>query len=165
MTDLMKNTPATIMGIEEIRRYLPHRYPFLLIDRIIALETQNYIHALKNVTANEPFFQGHFPNKAVMPGVLVVEAMAQAAGILGVKSAKAAAGLPDEPEEDGIYFFVGIDKARFRKTVVPGDQLILEVKLLRSRRGIWSFDARATVDDAVVCTAEIMCTSAGKGAA
>lgn len=152
-----------LMDIEEIRRYLPHRYPFLLIDRIIHLDPAGEIRALKNVTANEPFFQGHFPSKAVMPGVLVIEAMAQAAGILGVKYAKAAMGLPDEPEEDGIYFFVGIDKARFRKTVVPGDQLVIDVKLLKSRRGIWSFEAIAYVDDKVVCNAEIMCTSAGKG--
>ena len=98
-----------------------------------------------------------------MPGVLVIEAMAQAAGILGVKSAKKEMGLPDEPEEDGIYFFVGIDKARFRKVVVPSDQLILEVKLIKSRRGIWSFDAKAFVNGGLVCEAEIMCTSAGKG--
>lgn len=151
------------MDIEEIRRYLPHRYPFLLIDRIVEVEAGSHICAIKNVSANEPFFQGHFPGKAVMPGVLVIEAMAQAAGILGVKSGKKEMGLPDEPEEDGIYFFVGIDKARFRKTVVPGDQLVLDVKLIRSRRGIWSFEAQATVDGKVVCEADIMCTAAGKG--
>lgn len=156
-------TQETIMDIEEIRRYLPHRYPFLLIDKIVELDSESHIKAVKNVTANEPFFQGHFPGKAVMPGVLVIEAMAQAAGILGVKNAHKIAGLPDEPEKDGIYFFVGIDKARFRKTVVPGDQLLLEVKLLKSRRGIWSFDAAAYVDGKLVCSAEIMCTSAGKG--
>lgn len=154
-----------IMDIEEIRRYLPHRYPFLLIDRIVEVEAGSHIRAIKNVSANEPFFQGHFPGKAVMPGVLVIEAMAQAAGILGVKTGKKELGLPDEPEEDGIYFFVGIDKARFRQTVVPGDQLILDVKLIRSRRGIWSFEAKASVDGKVVCDAEIMCTSAGKGGA
>ena len=155
----------TLMDIEEIRRYVPHRYPFLLIDRITEVVPQSHICAIKNVSANEPFFQGHFPGKAVMPGVLVIEAMAQAAGILGVKSAKAEMGLPDEPEEDGIYFFVGIDKARFRKPVVPGDQLLLEIKLLKSRRGIWSFEAQASVAGQVVCSAEIMCTSAGKGKA
>lgn len=152
-----------IMDIEEIRRYLPHRYPFLLIDKVIEVDAMSHIKAIKNVSANEPFFQGHFPGKAVMPGVLVIEAMAQAAGILGVKNAHAVAGLPDEPEKDGIYFFVGIDKARFRKPVVPGDTLLLEVKLLKSRRGIWSFEATATVEGQVVCSAEIMCTSAGKG--
>lgn len=150
------------MDIEDIRRYLPHRYPFLLIDRILEVEAGSHIIALKNVSANEPFFQGHFPEKAVMPGVLVVEAMAQASGILGVKSGKKALGLPDEPEEDGIYFFVGIDKARFRKVVVPGDQLILDVRLTNSRRGIWSFSAKATVNGELVCEADIMCTSAGK---
>lgn len=153
----------TTMDIEEIRRYLPHRYPFLLIDRIVEVEAGSHIRALKNVSANEPFFQGHFPGKAVMPGVLVIEAMAQAAGILGVKSGKKELGLSDEPEEDGIYFFVGIDKARFRKTVVPGDQIVFDVKLIRSRRGIWSFTAEARVDGQVVCDAEIMCTAAGKG--
>lgn len=153
----------SVMNIEEIRRYLPHRYPFLLIDKVVEVEAGSHIVAVKNVSINEPFFQGHFPEKAVMPGVLVIEAMAQAAGILGVKSAKKEMGLPDEPEEDGIYFFVGIDKARFRKTVVPGDQLLLDVRLIRSRRGIWSFEAQATVDGQVVCEAEIMCTSAGKG--
>ncbi len=156
-------TDKKMMEIEEIRRYLPHRYPFLLIDRVTEVVAGSHICAIKNVSANEPFFQGHFPGKAVMPGVLVIEAMAQAAGILGVKSVKQAMGLPDEPEEDGIYFFVGIDKARFRKTVVPGDQLVLDIKLIRSRRGIWSFDAVATVDGKMVCSAEIMCTSAGKG--
>lgn len=153
----------TIMTIEEIQRYLPHRYPFLLIDRIIECDPYSHIKALKNVTVNEPFFQGHFQGKPVMPGVLIIEAMAQASGILGVKHGKKQLGLPDEPEEDGIYFFVGIDKARFRKTVVPGDQLILDVRLLRAMRGIWSFTAKATVDGKLVCEAEIMCTSAGKG--
>lgn len=153
----------TVMNIEEIRRYLPHRYPFLLIDKVVEVETGSHIVAVKNVSINEPFFQGHFPEKAVMPGVLVIEAMAQASGILGVKSVKKELGLPDEPEEDGIYFFVGIDKARFRKVVVPGDQLVLTVKLLKSRRGIWSFTADAKVDGEIVCEAEIMCTSAGKG--
>ncbi len=151
------------MDIEEIRRYLPHRYPFLLIDRVREVEAGSHIIALKNVSANEPFFTGHFPGKAVMPGVLVIEGMAQASGILGVKTVKKEQGLPDEPEEDGIYFFVGIDKARFRKVVVPGDQLLYDVRLLKSRRGIWSFSASASVDGTVVCEAEIMCTSAGKG--
>lgn len=151
------------MDIEEIRRYLPHRYPFLLIDRVQEVEAGSHIIALKNVSANEPFFTGHFPGKAVMPGVLVIEGLAQASGILGVKTVKKEQGLPDEPEEDGIYFFVGIDKARFRKVVVPGDQLLYDVRLLKSRRGIWSFTASASVDGAVVCEAEIMCTAAGKG--
>ena len=146
--------PSTAMDIEEIRRYLPHRYPFLLIDRITEVEIGSHIKAIKNVTANEPFFQGHFP---------VIEAMAQAAGILGVKSGRRELGLSDEPEEDGIYFFVGIDKARFRRTVVPGDQLHLEIKIIRSRRGIWSFTAEARVDGTLVCEAEIMCTTAGRG--
>lgn len=152
------------MDIEAIRRYLPHRYPFLLIDRVLEVEAGSHIIALKNVSANEPFFQGHFPDKAVMPGVLVIEAMAQAAGILGVKSVKKELGLPDEPEEDGIYFFVGIDKARFRRVVVPGDQILFDVRIIKSRRGIWSFQASASVNEQLVCEAEIMCTTAGKGA-
>ncbi len=156
-------TVTTAMDIEEIRRYLPHRHPFLLIDRIVEVDPLSHILAIKNVSVNEPFFQGHFPGKAVMPGVLVIEAMAQSAGILGVKNGKRVLGLPDEPEEDGIYFFVGIDKARFRKTVVPGDQLLLDVRLIHSRRGIWSFNAKATVEEQLVCTAQIMCTSAAKG--
>ena len=157
------NPSTTAMDIEEIRRYLPHRYPFLLIDRVTDIEVGKYIKAIKNVSANEPFFQGHFPGKAVMPGVLVIEAMAQAAGILGVKSGRKELGLPDIPEEDNIYFFVGIDKARFRKTVVPGDQLHFDINIIRSRRGIWSFNAEAHVDDKLVCEAEIMCTTAGRG--
>lgn len=159
------STQNVAMDIESICRYLPHRYPFLLIDRIIDVEAGSHITALKNVSMNEPFFQGHFPTKPVMPGVLVIEAMAQAAGILGVKSGKKEMGLPDEPEKDGIYFFVGIDKARFRKVVVPGDQLLINVSLKGSRRGIWTFDAKATVDGKNVCNAEIMCTAAGKGGA
>lgn len=151
------------MAIEDILRYLPHRYPFLLIDRILDVEAGSHIQALKNVTINEPFFQGHFPKKAVMPGVLVIEAMAQAAGILGVKSGKQEMGLPDEPEEDGIYYFVGIDKARFRKPVVPGDQLLLDVRLNHARRGIWTFSTEARVEKNLVCNAEIMCTAAGQG--
>lgn len=162
MTDTQ---PLSSMDIEDILRYLPHRYPFLLIDRVLDVQAGSHIKALKNVTMNEPFFQGHFPRKPVMPGVLVIEAMAQAAGILGVKSAKKEMGLPDEPEDDGIYFFVGIDKARFRQTVVPGDQLMFDISLLRSRRGIWTFAANASVDGRLVCNAEIMCTSAGKGGA
>lgn len=151
------------MDSEEIMRYLPHRFPFLLLDRILEVEAGSHIIALKNVSINEPFFQGHFPSKPVMPGVLVIEAMAQAAGILGIKSVKKDLGLPDEPEEDGIYFFVGIDKARFRQTVIPGDQIILTVKIIRSRRGIWSFDATAHVGERLVCDASIMCTQAGRG--
>lgn len=152
-----------IMSVEEIRQYLPHRYPFLLIDKILEVDPETHIKAIKNVSINEPYFQGHFPDKAVMPGVLVIEAMAQAAGILGVRNGKLLQGLPDGPEEDGIYFLVGIDKARFKKNVLPGDQLVLDVNIIRSRRGVWVFDAKASVDGQVVCTAEIMCTNAGKG--
>lgn len=151
------------MDIEEIRRYLPHRYPFLLLDRVLEVDPAKSIKAVKNVSVNEPFFQGHFPGKAIMPGVLVVEAMAQASGILAVKHFNYLANRPDEPEKDGIYFFVGIDKARFRKIVLPGDQLIIDVEILRSRRGIWSFSGKVTANDKVVCDAEFMCTQAGKG--
>ena len=139
------------MTIEEIKEYLPHRYPFLLIDRVLSFEKDKRIVALKNVTANEPFFPGHFPHVAVMPGVLIVEAMAQAAAVLSLKSAG--------HKNDGkwVYYFVGIDGARFKKPVIPGDQLILEVDAGRTSRGMAKFTALAKVKDAVVAEAELLC--------
>jgi 3-hydroxyacyl-[acyl-carrier-protein] dehydratase len=130
---------------------LPHRYPFLLIDRVINCEPGKTIEALKNVTINEPFFGGHFPHHPVMPGVLIIEAMAQAAAILSFKTMNAKA------DKDSIYYFVGIDNARFKKPVLPGDSLRLHVKLQRSMRGIWKFEAIAKVEDALVAEAGIMC--------
>lgn len=140
------------MEIRDVLEYLPHRYPFLLIDRVLVCEPGKRVVALKNVTINEPFFQGHFPHYPVMPGVLIVEAMAQAAAILTFHTEKAKA------DERSVYYFVGIDKARFKKPVVPGDSLNLDVTLNRQVRGIWKFDARALVADIVVAEAELMCT-------
>ena len=140
------------MYIEQILRCLPHRYPLLLVDRVLSCEPGKTIRALKNVSVNEPFFNGHFPHYKVMPGVLIVEALAQAAAILSYKT------LDQRPDENSVYYFVGIDGARFKKPVVPGDQLILEVTLTRQIRGIWKFSARAEVDGAVAAEAELLCT-------
>src|SRR5262245_51197943 len=128
------------MDIQEVLRRLPHRYPFLLIDRVFECHAGKSIRALKNVTINEPFFPGHFPYRAVMPGVLIIEALAQAAGILAFVTANV------YPDENSKFFFAGIDKARFRKPVVPGDQLVLKATLERQMRGIWKFATVAEVD-------------------
>jgi len=139
------------MTIEEIKEYLPHRFPFLLIDRVVAFEKDVRLTAIKNVTVNEPFFPGHFPHYAVMPGVLIVEAMAQAAAVLSLKS------LGHKNDGKWVYYFVGIDAARFKKPVVPGDQLVLEVEQGRAGRGMAKFKAVARVRDAVVAEAELLC--------
>ena len=139
------------MDIQKIQSLLPHRYPFLLIDRVIESEPGKRLVAIKNVTINAPFFQGHFPTKPVMPGVLLIEAMAQATGLLAMESA-------DVPKE-AIYYLVGVDKARFKQPVVPGDQLVFEVEVLKHRRDIWVFAAEAKVDGNMVASAEIMCTA------
>ncbi|MBL8515577.1 MAG: 3-hydroxyacyl-ACP dehydratase FabZ [Betaproteobacteria bacterium] len=140
------------MDIEEIKRYLPHRYPLLLLDRVVEFEADTRIVAIKNVTVNEPFFQGHFPHYAVMPGVLIIEAMAQAACFLSLRSSG------QENDGSSVYYFVGIDGARFKKPVVPGDQLHLEVALLGSKRGLFKYSGVAKVDGQVVSEAELMCT-------
>lgn len=140
------------MDIHEILNYLPHRYPFLLVDKVISLEEGKEITAIKNVTINEPFFPGHFTYFPVMPGVLVVEAMAQAAAILSFKT------MGSKPSDDSVYYFAGIDNARFKKPVSPGDQLVLKVKIDRIMRGIWKYSGQALVDDAVVAEAELLCT-------
>lgn len=140
------------MDIHEILQYLPHRYPFLLVDRVVSCEPGKSIVALKNVTINEPFFVGHFPHHPVMPGVLIIEALAQAAAILSFKS------MGTKPDDKSVYYFVGIDGARFKKPVSAGDQLTLEVEITRSVKGIWKYAARAKVDGAVVTEAELMCT-------
>ena len=139
------------MDITEIREYLPHRYPFLLVDRVIDLEVGKNITAIKNVTINEPFFDGHFPNLPIMPGVLIVEAMAQAAGILGFKT------LDKKPSDGSIYMFVGVEKMRFKTPVVPGDQLTLKAAIVSSRSGLWKFDCRAEVDGKMVAAGQILC--------
>ncbi|GAB6041478.1 3-hydroxyacyl-ACP dehydratase FabZ [Endothiovibrio diazotrophicus] len=141
------------LDIHEVLKYLPHRYPFLLIDRVVDYTPGESLTAIKNVSINEPFFPGHFPHRPVMPGVLILEAMAQATGILTFKTQDST------PDEETMYYFVGIDKARFKQPVEPGDQLVLEVKLNRSRRGVWSFSGEAKVDGKVVCSAELMCAA------
>ena len=143
------------MDIDEIRKYLPHRYPFLLVDRVLDYTPNQSLTAIKNVTVNEPFFPGHFPHHPVMPGVLIVEALAQACAILSLKS------VDSTPNEDSIYYFVGIDKARFRRPVVPGDQLTLKVMLKRRMKGVWQFEAEAYVGEELAAGAELMCTYKG----
>lgn len=140
------------MDIHEIMNYLPHRFPFLLVDRVESVEPGKRIVAIKNVSINEPFFPGHFPNRPVMPGVLILEAMAQAAAILSFKTAGT------KPDANSVYYFVGIDKARFKKPVEPGDQLRLEVEITRTLKGIWKFAAKAFVVNQLVAEADIMCT-------
>lgn len=139
------------MDIYEVLKHLPHRYPFLMVDRVIECEPGKRLVAIKNVTVNEPYFPGHFAEKPVMPGVLIMEALAQATGILAFKTT-------DKTNEDGsLYMFVGIDNARFKRQVIPGDQLQLEVELTRCIRNIWKFDALAKVDGKVVASAQLMC--------
>ncbi|HTM63566.1 MAG TPA: 3-hydroxyacyl-ACP dehydratase FabZ [Gammaproteobacteria bacterium] len=140
----------TIMDIHEILKFLPHRYPFLLIDRVIEIEMGVSLTAIKNVTMNESFFAGHFPNRPVMPGVLILEAMAQAGAVLAYKSTNTS------PESGALFYFAGIDNARFRRVVEPGDQLRLEVKVLRSKRDIWKLEGSAYVGDELACSAEFM---------
>lgn len=141
-----------IMDIEQVMQYLPHRYPFLLIDKVVELELGKSITAIKNVTINEPFFPGHFPGAPVMPGVLILEALAQAAGILSFKTKNYT------PEQIGIIYFAGIDNARFKKPVRPGDQLVLKAEIVREMRGIWKYSGRAEVDGALVAEADFMAT-------
>jgi 3-hydroxyacyl-[acyl-carrier-protein] dehydratase len=137
------------LNVEEIRRILPHRYPFLLVDRIIALELGKRIVGVKNVTINEPFFQGHFPERPIMPGVLIIEAMAQTGGILAFLSTPENIGNPS-------IFLLGMDKVRFRKPVVPGDQMHLELETMRSGKKFWKMQGKALVDQTLVAEAEIM---------
>jgi 3-hydroxyacyl-[acyl-carrier-protein] dehydratase len=136
--------------INDVLRQLPHRYPFLLVDRVLEYEPGKSIRALKNVTYNEHFFAGHFPHRPVMPGVMIIEALAQAAGILAFRTADIV------PNENTRFYFVGIDRARFRKPVEPGDQLILKATLERQVRGIWKFSTVAEVDGQEVASAEMM---------
>ncbi|GAM57356.1 3R-hydroxymyristoyl-(acyl carrier protein) dehydratase [Vibrio ishigakensis] len=138
------------MDITEIQALLPHRYPFLLLDRVTDFEEGKYLIGLKNVTFNEPQFTGHFPQLPVFPGVLILEAMAQATGLLAFKTFGA-------PKENELYYFASVDQAKFRKPVSPGDQMIIEVELLKNRRGIAMFNGVAKVDGEVVCSAELKC--------
>lgn len=143
----------TRMDIPQIQALLPHRYPFLLLDRIVEVTPGSHLVALKNVTINEPFFQGHFPGRPVMPGVLILEAMAQATGILAYRSADT----PPDPSQ--LYYLVGMDRVRFKKPVGPGDQLRIHVALQRTLRQIWRFETRAEVEGVCVAEAEIMCAA------
>jgi 3-hydroxyacyl-[acyl-carrier-protein] dehydratase len=146
-----------MMDIHEILKQLPHRYPFLLVDRVLELEKGKFIKAVKNVTINEPFFGGHFPHRPVMPGVLMLEAMAQAAAMLAFD----AVGVT--PDDKTVYYFAGIDGARFKRPVEPGDQLIMDVTLERMKSGIFKFKGVTRVDGEVVCEAELMCTMRSVG--
>lgn len=139
------------MDIHKILKQLPHRYPFLLVDRVLEIEKGKTIKALKNVTINEPFFEGHFPHRPVMPGVLMLEALAQAAALLAFDA------LGSSPTDDMVYYFAGIDGARFKRPVEPGDQLILEVELLRMKAGIFKFKGRGLVADELAVEAELTC--------
>ena len=140
------------MNIQEILEYLPHRYPFLLIDRVIECELGKRIRALKNVSVNEPYFNGHFPYYKVMPGVLIVEAMAQAAAILSFRT------MGIKPDDKSVYYFAGIDRARFKKPVMPGDQLVLEVSIERNVRSVVKYAGKAYVGETLVAEAELLCT-------
>ena len=142
---------AGSMGINEIFKHLPHRYPFLMIDRVIECVPGVSLIALKNVSVNEPYFTGHFPQRPIMPGVLIIEAMAQATGILAFKTAEIM------PSGGTIYYLAAVDNARFKQPVEPGDQLILEVKLARTVRGIWKFSGEAKVGGKLVASADLMC--------
>ncbi|MEY8204962.1 MAG: 3-hydroxyacyl-ACP dehydratase FabZ [Bermanella sp.] len=139
------------MNYSEITDLLPHRYPFLLVDRVTEIEKKQRIVGFKNVSSNEPFFQGHFPKHPIMPGVLVLEALAQLAGLLGLDS------MSKEEAAQSVYYFAGVDKARFKKPVVPGDRLDMEVNYVSDRRGIWRFSCSAWVDGQLACQAEILC--------
>ncbi len=143
------------LDIHEVRKYLPHRFPFLLIDRVLDYQADATLTAVKNVTINEPFFPGHFPNKPVMPGVLILETIAQACAILSMKTMNVV------PTENSVYYFVGVDKARFKRAVEPGDQMRVEVKVKRKMKGIWLFEGTASVDGEICCSAELMCTYKG----
>ncbi len=139
------------MDIYEILEYLPHRYPFLLVDKVIDYKAGEYLIGVKNVSVNEPFFPGHFPQRPVFPGVLIMEALAQATGLLAFKTQGG------KPDGKSLYYFAGIDNCRFKRPVQPGDQLFLEVKLLTTKRNIWKFSAEAKVDGKIVASADLMC--------
>lgn len=140
-----------MMEVNEIREYLPHRYPFLLVDRVVELVEGDFIRAYKNVSINEDIFNGHFPQAPIFPGVMIVEAMAQAAGILGFKT------LNKKPADGSIYLFAGADKVRFKRQVIPGDRLDLEAKVVSEKRGIWKFECRSWVEGTLACSATILC--------
>lgn len=139
------------MDIYRVMQHLPHRYPFLLVDKVLEIKKGQSLKAIKNVSYNEPYFTGHFPHRPVMPGVLILEALAQATGILAFVTTES------QPTEKSLYYLVGIDDARFKQPVIPGDQLLLEVEVMQTKRGVWKFDGKASVDGKVVTTANLMC--------
>ena len=139
------------MDITEIKERIPQRYPFLMIDRVVELELGKRIVAIKNLSANEQFFEGHFPGNPIMPGVMMIEAMAQAAGVLGFKT------MDKRPADGSVYLFAGVDKVRFKRPVIPGDQLRIEAEYVTQRRGIWKFECKASVDGELACKATILC--------
>lgn len=141
------------MDVNEIKRFLSHRYPFLLVDRVLALEPGQSIRAIKNVSVNEPFFNGHFPEKPIMPGVLIIEALAQATGLLGFRT------MDEHPSDDILYMLVAVDKARFKRQVEPGDQLVLEASIIKRKGIMWVFETKATVDGKLAVSAELMCAA------
>ena len=143
--------PPTEADLALIKRILPHRYPFLLVDRVLEIEPNKSIHAYKNVTINEPFFVGHFPHHPVMPGVLIMEALAQAGGILAFKS------LGEKPAPDTVFYFAGLDEVRFKRPILPGDQLHLHVEVERQMRGVWKFKGEARVDGQIAAEGKLMC--------
>ncbi|WP_027328905.1 3-hydroxyacyl-ACP dehydratase FabZ [Marinimicrobium agarilyticum] len=140
-----------MMDVREIREYLPHRYPFLLVDRVVELVEGESIVAYKNISVNEEVFNGHFPQSPVFPGVMILEALAQASGILGFKT------MNKKPEDGSIYLFAGVDDVRFKRQVIPGDRLTLESRVVSVKRGIWKFECKATVDGALAASANILC--------
>jgi 3-hydroxyacyl-[acyl-carrier-protein] dehydratase len=144
----------TILNINQIKKVLPHRYPFLLVDKVIDFKNGEYLTAIKNVTINEPFFQGHFPQQPIMPGVLIIEAMAQATALYGELA------LSGGMDDDILYYLVGVDKARFRQPVGPGDQLVLQINFSTVKRNIWKFKTTASVDSKIVASAELLTTMA-----
>lgn len=141
----------TMMDVREIREYLPHRYPFLLVDRVVELVEGESIVAYKNISVNEEVFNGHFPQSPVFPGVMILEALAQASGVLGFKT------MNKKPEDGSIYLFAGVDDVRFKRQVIPGDRLTLESRVVSAKRGIWKFECKATVDGALAASAIILC--------
>lgn len=141
------------MNVEQIRNYLPHRYPFLLVDRVLEYEVGKSLTAIKNVTVNEPWVNGHFPHQPIMPGVLIIEALAQATGLLGFRT------MGEEPQTDTLYLLVAVDKARFKQAVVPGDQLVMKVELVKRKGIMWVFTAEAWVDGKLAVSAELMCAA------
>lgn len=148
---MIANDNEKIMLIGEIKEYLPHRYPFLLVDRVIDIELGKRITAIKNVSVNEPFFEGHFPDMPIMPGVLIIEAMAQVAGVLGFRT------VDKKPSDGSIYMFAGADNMRFKRPVVPGDQLVMHAEIVSQKRNIWKFDVRAEVEGDLAVGGTILC--------